>query len=346
MGGVKTRGINEGETTSPAGNEAKKPDWADLFNDGMADFWNGEVHWNASMAAYTTFKVGGPAEAIVFPRGRNELSLLIQCLRKINVPWHLLGRGSNVLVADQGVKGVVIVLGRDYGAIEVDHQYADGALVRVEAGCGLGRLVNWTARHGLSGLEFAVGIPGSVGGAIVMNAGAWKKEMKDVLALVTVMNGRGCCSVKKTEQMHFAYRTWGEKKGLIALEGYFRLQSDDPETIRGRCVHYQELRKERQPHMVASGGSFFKNPCKGKSAGQLIDEAGLKGVSVGAAMVSPVHANFIVNTGGATAGEIVLLMELVQAKVKEQSGVWLEPEVRMLGMECVMPSLRSLVVEE
>ncbi|MFH1215802.1 MAG: UDP-N-acetylmuramate dehydrogenase [Pseudomonadota bacterium] len=321
------------ERARPVSGSTGKPAWADAFNDQMSDFWNGDVCWNGVMADYTTFRVGGPAEAIVFPRGRNELCLLIQGLRKINIPWILLGRGSNVVVADEGLKGVVIILGRDYGEIVVERRFDDGALVRVEAGCGLGRFVNWTVKNGLSGLEFGVGIPGSVGGAIVMNAGAWQKEMKDVLAMVTVMNGKGCCCVKKMEEMHFSYRTWGEKKDKIALEGFFRLKSDDPQDIQGRCSRYQELRRERQPGPVASGGSFFKNPRKGKTAGQLIDEAGLKGMTVGAAMVSPVHANFIVNTGGATAGDIVKLMEFVQATVQEQFGVQLEPEVRMLGME-------------
>lgn len=309
----------------------KLPDWAPVFNDEMADYWYGEVVWNAPLAEYTTFKVGGAAEAVIFPRGLNELSLLIQGLRKINVPWRVLGRGSNVVVADEGLSGVVFVFGDDFAAIEVVGEEDTSVLIRVDAGCSLARLVNWAAARGLGGLEFASGIPGSVGGAIVMNAGAWNREMKDVLAGVTIMNDRGCVCMTRAEDMHFSYRCWGEEEGKIALQGFFRLTRKEADKVTARCREYRQLRRERQPRNMASGGSFFKNPGQGKAAGQLIDEAGLKGYAVGGAKVSEVHANFIVNTGGATAGDIVELMHIIQDRVREEFGIQLEPEVKILG---------------
>ncbi|MBI5558171.1 MAG: UDP-N-acetylmuramate dehydrogenase [Deltaproteobacteria bacterium] len=306
--------------------------WASVFREEMDDFLTGDVSWNTSLAGYTTFKVGGKADLLVFPRRIHELSLLIQGLRKIEVPWTMLGRGSNVVIGDQGVAGAVIILDRDFAAIEQIGESDNSALVRVEAGCGLARLVNWTIRKGLGGLEFAAGIPGSIGGAIVMNAGAWQQEMKDVLAAVSIMDEKGTLRARRVEEMHFSYRSWGEKPGQIVLEGFFRLPKDDPASIKKRCGELRERRKRSQPRHVANAGSFFKNPPGPKTAGQLIDEAGLKGRSIGGAMVSPVHANFIVNTGTATARDILELMRVVQETVQRKSGIKLEPEVKILGL--------------
>ncbi|MCB2180668.1 MAG: UDP-N-acetylmuramate dehydrogenase [Desulfobulbaceae bacterium] len=307
------------------------PHWAGVFNDEMADFWSGEVVWNGCMAEYTTLKVGGNADAIVFPMGRNELSLLIQGVRKINVTWIILGKGSNVLVPDEGIRGVVIVLGRNFAEIERIKSNNDSVSVRVEAGCSLASLVKWATKHGLSGLEFASGIPGTVGGAIVMNAGAWQREMKDVLSQVTIMDVRGCFRATKAKDMDFTYRSWGQGRGKVAVEGVFQLKKDDPGRVSERCKEYIRLRKERQPYKMASAGSFFKNPKDSEPAGKLIEDAGLKGLKVGGAMVSPIHANFIVNTGKATARDIIELMHVVQEKVQKKFGVGLEPEVKILG---------------
>ena len=315
------------------GSREEMPHWATFFNDEMVDFWNGEVVWNAPMGDYTTFKTGGEAEAVVEPRGCNEISLLVQGLRKINVPWQIMGRGSNVLVSDKGLKGVVIILGREFSDIETVQADGNTVLVRVQAGCSLARLISWTQQEGLSGLEFATGIPGSVGGAIVMNAGAWKREIKDVLSMVTVMDSRGCFCITKTEEMNFSYRSWGEDRDKIVLEGFFRLKKMEQARVKRRCHEFHSRRKEIQPQNVASAGSFFKNPPQGKTAGQLIDEAGLKGFSVGGALVSPVHANFIVNTGNARATEIISLMHIVQENVLKKFGIKLEPEVKILGRD-------------
>lgn len=317
----------------PLSRDWETPEWAAAFGEATAGFLGGKIRWHVPLAGYTTYRIGGPAEALVFPERSSELACLLQVLRRLHIPWLLLGRGSNVLVADSGVRGVVIVLGRGFGAIETVGQTAAGVLVRVEAGCALARLVNWTVQHGLAGLEFAVGIPGSVGGAIVMNAGAWQQEMRDVLEEVTLMDGSGAVAVRPAAQMAFSYRSWGEENDRIALEGRFLLTLDDREEIRRRCSANLAKRRERQPRVAASCGSFFKNPGGGRTAGQLIDEAGLKGVRVGGAMVSPVHANFLVNSGSATASDILKLMKVVQDRVAETFGVLLEPEVRFVGME-------------
>ncbi|MBU0964983.1 MAG: UDP-N-acetylmuramate dehydrogenase [Proteobacteria bacterium] len=322
------------QVMSPLGESgAQLPAWASALQQGMAGHHRGDIVWHGSLAVYTTFKVGGRAEAIVFPKGRDELSRLVRSLHGLDVPWVILGRGSNVVIADAGLKGVVIVFGRDFAEIELVDDAADSVVVRVEAGCSLAKLVSWAVERGYAGLEFAAGIPGSVGGAIVMNAGAWQREMKDVLVRVSIMDGQGAISTREVESMQFAYRTWGEMKGTIALEGFFRLKKDSPAMLKEMCKEYRQRRKMRQPQNMASGGSFFKNPLGGKTAGQLIDQAGLKGCLVGGAMVSTVHANFIVNTGRATARDIIDLMGIVQKVVYEKYGITLEPEVKILGLE-------------
>lgn len=323
----------DGMMSPLGGSGTQLPEWASALQKAMAGHRRGDIVWHGSMARYTTFKVGGKAEAIVFPRDRDALSRVVRRLHDAAVPWVILGRGSNVVIADAGLKGAVIILGRDFADIEMMEEGAAGVLVRVEAGCSLAKLVTWAVEQGLAGLEFAAGIPGSVGGAIVMNAGAWQREMKDVLVRVSIMDSRGDIDSRQVEAMQFAYRTWGETKGRIALEGIFRLQKDNPAMLKKKCREYRQRRKILQPQNMASGGSFFKNPQGVRTAGQLIDQAGLKGCTVGGAMVSPVHANFIVNTGRATARDIIALMRIVQETVKDKYGIALEPEVKILGLE-------------
>lgn len=319
---------------TPAGKRTEEmPGWATIFNDAMADFWSGEVLWNASLSSYTTFRVGGAAEAIAFPRGIRELSQLIQGLRKIDIPWHILGRGSNVVVSDKGLQGVVIVFGRNFSRCHIIKEDGDTVLVKVDAGHGLSGLVNWAVEKGFSGLEFAVGIPGTVGGAIVMNAGAWGSEISDVISSVTMVTEKGERVTKKRGEMCFEYRSWGEESSMIAVEGVFQLGKSTTADIKKKGQEFLKNRKKKQPIDKPSGGSFFKNPPGDRSAGQLIEQAGLKGRKVGGAEVSAVHANFIINDGSATAADIVGLMHIVQQKVEKASGIFLEPEVRFLGWE-------------
>ncbi len=313
------------------GEGRKLPEWAGLFNDLMIDFWGGEILWHASMADFSSYRVGGPAEALILPWGTRELTLLVQGLRKLDVKWLVLGRGTNILVADEGLKGVVIILGRDFCSIAEERDGKDSVLVRVKGGCSLAKLVDWCTRRALSGLEFAAGIPGSVGGATVMNAGAWGGQVGDVLNSVIVMDGKGILHTRKRREISFAYRSWNEPGEMIVVESTFRLQRGDQAVIAGKCRENMGIRKKRQPMNVISCGSFFKNPSPDRPAGRLIEEAGLKGFRIGNVMVSDKHANFIVNIGGATAADIVGLMRHVQNRVWRHSGIQLEPEVRLLG---------------
>ncbi|MEA3546173.1 MAG: UDP-N-acetylmuramate dehydrogenase [Thermodesulfobacteriota bacterium] len=311
------------------------PDWADDFLEMIRDFWSGGLKWNCSMADLSSFRVGGAASVAVFPRSLNELSFLVQGLGTMNLPWRVIGRGSNILVSDSGLEGVVVVLGRDFCSIErIDIQRREQVLVRVMAGCSLAKVISWCAEQGLSGLEFAAGIPGSVGGATVMNAGAFGREMSDVLYSVVIMDRAGTLRNKSHEQMQPAYRSWNEEPEMTAVETTFKLKKGDPETIAARCREIIAQRKERQPCHAMSCGSFFKNP-DGIPAGKLIEEAGLKGFQVGGARVSEKHANFIVNTGTATAADIVSLMKHIRERVLKKSGIVLEPEVELLGFVIV-----------
>ena len=306
------------------------PAWSSVFNEAMVDFWGGEVLWQQSMAEYTTYKVGGPAEAMVFPCGIKELGGLLSGVRQLDIPWRVIGGGSNILVADEGLLGVTIVLNKGFAAKEVVQDSEGAVLVKVETGSSLASFVNWCVEHCLTGMEFAVGIPGSVGGALVMNAGAFGGDISKVLSMVTLMDEQGNVTTKDASEMNYGYRHWGEEAGQIALEGFFLLRRGDKQAIRTSCRKLLESRRTHQP-VGPSCGSFFKNPPGDDSAGALIDRAGLKGIQVGGAMVSTKHANFLVNKGKATAKDLVRLMQLIQSEVKEKFGVFLEPEVKLLG---------------
>jgi len=282
------------------------------------------------MAAYATLKVGGLADALIEPESKEDLFLLVSRLSVEGVPWQVIGRGSNILPADQGVEGVVIVLGRKLAQIrEVDGEGAPGR-VQVEAGCSLAKLVHWCAGRGLSGLEFSFGIPGSVGGAIIMNAGAWGGEIAQVVTEVELLDDAGHLETRPLTADDFCYRGWRRPHGKVVVSGTFCLTPDQEVEIRRRCHRYARLRAAKQPKGVASAGSFFKNP-EGEAAGKLIELAGLKGWRVGDAEVSPVHANFLVNRGQARAEDFYQLMQVVQARVKAHSGIDLLPEVKFIG---------------
>ncbi|OGR08316.1 MAG: UDP-N-acetylenolpyruvoylglucosamine reductase [Deltaproteobacteria bacterium RIFOXYD12_FULL_50_9] len=299
-----------------------------LIEEALADLWQGVVLWDYPLSRLSTLKVGGPAKAVVFPGNAGELLKLIKGCKQIGIQWRVMGRGSNILVADQGVAGVVIVLGPDFSAIETVNESPETVLVRVNAGCSLAKLVSWSERQALSGLEFAAGIPGSIGGALVMNAGAWGSEISNVTTSITLLEQDGQIYERDRAALPFVYRSWGAPVGTIALNGTFRLVRGERVRIAGACREVLRQRREKQPLDLASAGSFFKNPVT-MPAGRLIEEAGLKGCRIGNAMVSDKHANFIVNVGGATADEIKALMRLVQEKVFVRSGILLEPEVHI-----------------
>lgn len=296
----------------------------------VARFWSGPVAWNEPLAKRSTLRIGGPAWALLEPESSLEVQRIIAGCRAAGLPWLVIGAGSNLLVSDQGFPGVVLVLGPKFATIrEGGRDGAGRILVNAEAGCRLAKLLHWCQSRGLSGLEFLAGIPGSIGGAVVMNAGAWGGEVRDVLTGLQVLR-EGAEEAWSGPALAFTYRSWNGPPGAVVLNATFALVPGTPEAIRKRSQAHVRARRGKQPKGVACAGSFFKNP-PGDFAGRLIEAAGLKGVTVGGARVSEVHANFLVNAGGATALEMLALAKLVQEKVGERFGVHLEPEVRIVG---------------
>ena len=296
----------------------------------LGSFWSGPVFFDEPLAKWSTLRVGGPALALVEPESIAQVRQLVAGCRETGRPCLVIGGGSNLLVGDRGFPGLVVVLGRKFGAIRREGEDSEGlVLIRVEAGCRLARLVNWCQAQGLSGLEFAAGIPGSVGGAVMMNAGAWGGEIKDVLSGLQGLQAEEVVEWPRRE-LAFSYRSWQGPPGVVVLGATFALAPGDPEQIRRVGQGYIAARKGKQPRGVGSAGSFFKNP-PGDYAGRLIEATGLKGLTVCGAKVSEVHANFLVNAGGATAADLLALMRLVQAQVSARFGVGLEPEVKIVG---------------
>ena len=290
------------------------------------------VRWDCPLAGYTSFAIGGPAEALVKVRDRRELTALLGFLRRTDVPWRIIGKGTNLLVRDEGFAGVVILLGEGFRQMEFGPCRSRRCVVAVGSGCSLAKAAAVCMDRGLGGLEFAGGIPGTVGGAVIMNAGAWGGDMAAVIRTVTVLDPEGE-RILLRENLHFGYRCWRDfpkfcdRTIVVAVE--LELQEDDPQQIRHRHAALQARRRAGQPPGQGNAGSFFKNPAHA-GAGRLIEAAGLKGTRIGGAMVSKQHANFLVNTGGATAADVLALMRLVQEKVRQDSGVELEPEVHFL----------------
>ncbi len=291
------------------------------------------IKWQCRLDRYTSLSVGGPADALVKVSNRQELQALLNFLKEDRIPWQVIGRGTNLLVRDEGFAGAIIVLDGEFKAVECEStEVADTTIVRAGAGCSLTRIsfncVDWR----LTGLEFACGIPGTLGGAVIMNAGAWGGEMSSIVESVGLITADGEKRFARGE-LNFSYRCWN---GFAALRGTavvteveLRLNTGNPETIRQYCSELQDRRKKTQHCKYANAGSFFKNPAN-DSAGRLIDASGLKGLTVGAAMISEHHGNFLVNKGGATADDVLNLMKIVQSKVKIDSGVELEPEVHFI----------------
>lgn len=305
---------------------------AENLEERLRKFWPGTVRWHVQMAEFTTLKVGGPAQAMVMPVDMAEVVLLVNGCQSEKIPWWVVGGGSNLLVADEGVSGVVIVLGRDFADIRMGGQDSFGhTLVEVEAGCRLARLLNWCQDKGLAGLEFAVGIPGTVGGAVVMNAGAWGGEIKDVLSSLTFL-ASGAVISKDRDELDFDYRCWQRPADAVVLSATFAFTTEDSAKIGAVCRQHVAARRSKQPVAHGVAGSFFKNT-EEVAAGKLIEDAGLKGTRIGGAEVSEVHANFFVNTGTATTEDIVKLMEFVRERVWAVHRVWLEPEVHFIGLD-------------
>ena len=282
---------------------------------------------NAEMRQYTTLRLGGPADWLVFPRSGEEITEIFAEAREAGLPVTVIGHGSNLLVLDGGIRGVVIRVEKNMRAIRVE-----GTRIVAQAGAMLGTVAVAAAEAGLTGLEFASGIPGTVGGGVTMNAGAYGGEMAQVVTRVNGVYPNGTRVSLATEEMRFGYRaSMIQGTDLVVTEVTFDLQEGDPAEIRAKMSELNAKRAEKQPLDVPSAGSTFKRP-EGYFASALIDQCGLKGYSIGDAMVSMKHAGFLVNTGSSSA-DFKALMDKVQSIVEERAGVHLEPEIRVLGEE-------------
>ena len=278
------------------------------------------------MKNHTTFRIGGPAACFVRPQDAGQVERILHICRENEVPWFILGNGSN-LVSDRGFDGVIIQIYRNMSRIQVS-----GHHMTVQAGALLSAVAKQALREGLSGLEFASGIPGTVGGAVVMNAGAYGGEMKDVVKSVTVLDEEGAVRKLAREELQMGYRTsLVKKKGYTVLEAVLKLNDGDPAAISARMEELKEQRVSKQPLEYPSAGSTFKRP-EGYFAGKLIMDSGLRGFRVGGAQISEKHCGFVINTGDATAEDVVRLIRQVQDIVYEKFHVKLEPEVRFLGI--------------
>jgi len=289
----------------------------------------GPVAFDAPLAPLTTFGLGGPAEALVEVGTADELRAVLDFARRQGLPFFILGAGSNVLFKDGGFAGVVVRLGPAFAHIETRR---DGDRVLLEAGAAapLGRLVDRCQEEGLAGLEFLTGIPGWAGGALAMNAGAFGGQIADALVFLDILNPSGETVRLARDSIRAGYRRLELEPDAVILGACFALTPVSPEQVRARVRECLKRRRGSQPAGVKSAGSIFKNPEAGP-AGALIEQAGLKGASQGHAWVSEVHANFIVHRGGASAGDVLSLIERVQAAVKERFGVVLEPEIKIVG---------------
>ena len=288
----------------------------------------GHVFCNEPMKKHTSFKIGGPADILVQPQGADALAQALAAARDYEVPVTILGNGSNVLVRDKGIRGLVIKIGN---ALKTFRQ--DGERLYFGAGYSLALASRKAWECGLSGMEFAVGIPGSIGGAVYMNAGAYNGEMKCVVESVRVMDMAGKAMELTAEDLQFGYRkTSLQQSGYIITEVCLKMQPGDKDAIKAMMDDFSSRRISKQPLEMPSAGSMFKRP-PGYFAGTLIEEAGLKGYKVGGAQVSPKHAGFVVNCGNATAADVLQLIADVRRVIMEKAGVELHPEVLVIGEE-------------
>lgn len=285
-----------------------------------------DVHLDEPLSRHTTWKVGGPADLFVYPHRLEECVQIMKVLQKHRLPWRVIGRGSNLLVDDAGIRGTVIKIGKG-----LDSFYQEGNRVTVGAGYSTIRLAMMTAKKGLSGLEFAGGIPGNIGGAVYMNAGAHGSDISNVLDSAKVLLETGEYLELSNEQLKFRYRTTILQETIrgLVLEATFRLREGNHQEITANLAKFKDYRRRTQPLDFPCAGSVFRNP-PGDSAGRLIEAAGLKGYRIGGACVSPLHGNFIINDQGAKAADILSLIEHIRHVIFDQFQVRLVPEVEVV----------------
>ncbi len=294
----------------------------------MREIGGEAILFDAPMSQHTTFRVGGNAEAIYRAGKLDELKEMITFLTDEGIPYLILGAGSNLLVKDGGLDGVAIILNGAFASIE-NTNIAEPSIL-AGAGLRLNRLVDYCTEKGLAGVEFMAGIPGTLGGGVAMNAGSWGEEIEGVIREITVLTRAGIAERRDRLMLTFRYRGLDLKAGEITLNARLNLRFDKPASIRKRVTSNIKKRRARFPLDMPSAGSIFGNP-KGDYAGRLIDAAGLKGMRVGGAMISPEHANFIVNASKASASDILALMDLAMCKTRELFNIQLIPEIKVVG---------------
>lgn len=309
----------------------------DSAKQGLTALLGPAVTFDEPMARHTTFKIGGPADALAQPQNESQLRQLVQWAGQNNIPYLVLGAGSNLLVRDGGIRGVVICLSAMAGDVQW-RQSPPQVSVTAGAGVPTKRLCVLALKQGWEGMNFALGIPGTVGGAVLMNAGTAQGCMADVLSALTVMTGSGQTQRIVRDQLQVQYRglqlpsrMQNALGRVIVMTAEFRLTLGRRDLVRRQARQMMQARARKQPGWQPSAGCFFKNPSAQMPAGRLIDEAGLKGLRVGQAQVSLRHANFIINRGGATAGDVIGLVEQIRKRVKTKFGIMLQPEVRIVG---------------
>lgn len=287
--------------------------------------FKGRVLFNVPMKDYTSFGIGGPADVMAFPVDEDDLVGILRYASAKGFPVFVTGAGTNLLVRDKGIRGVVVNIGQGFKGVSWNED-------KVVAGAGvrLIELANACKERGLSGLEWAIGIPGTLGGVVVMNAGAYGMEMKDVVEGVDGVDMKGGRRSFNKEALGFRYRGCALPGDVIITKVYMRFKGDSPQAIEERMLQWRERRMATQQVALPNAGCIFKNP-EGLPAGRLIEEMGLKGMRIGDAMVSQVHANYIVNLGNATARDVLTLIAIMRDKVYQKKGILLEPEVKVVG---------------
>jgi UDP-N-acetylmuramate dehydrogenase len=299
-----------------------------VFEEKLESIVSGKVFFREPMDRHTSIGVGGMADVLIFPGSIEELSRLISYLRDCNVPFIPVGNCTNLIVRDGGYRGVLVSITKlrtiDYQPLPVS--------IYAEAGVPLSEIVNLSIKESLAGIEFCAGIPGSVGGGVKMNAGAWGSELKDIVKTVSLINGVGEIKIALRNELEFEYRNLNLPEGTIILGAKFLFIKGSEEEIEKRVSKIISMRKKKHPLEYRNAGSIFKNP-PDISAGKIIDDLGLKGKKVGGAKISEIHGNFIVNSGRAQAKDIISLIEMTQKKVLEERGIRLETEVKIIGVD-------------
>ena len=298
----------------------------DMLKKEIVDTTNATISVDEPMKKHTTYGIGGPAELFVLPSDKNDLISIVQLSKKYKQTVTIIGSGSNLLISDNGIKGVVISIKHCLRTINVDIDK-----IYVECGTMLGKIVKESMKHDLKGLENLIGVPGTLGGALMMNAGAWGGEVSENLESVELLNDKNEIEILSKSDIDFSYRSSSFGNDIILLSAIFKLKKSDKKIIQDNFDLAKSGRKNTQPLNYRSAGSVFKNPSSKYSAGMLIDQSGLKGFSVGDAKISNKHANFFLNTGDAKADDMISLIKQAKDAVKDQFNIQLDLEVRLLG---------------